>query len=65
LDVVQQGLLRAWMVLAGGTEVRNFQAWLYTIVRNAAYSEQARGADDRPAWPGRRRPVLRRARRWR
>ena len=44
-DVVQQGLLRAWMALAGGTEVRNFQAWLYTIVRNAAYSEQARGTE--------------------
>src|ERR1700732_2467703 len=44
-DVVQQGLLRAWVSLDAGTEVRNVQAWLYTIVRNAAYTEHARGAD--------------------
>ncbi|HUZ29498.1 MAG TPA: RNA polymerase sigma factor [Solirubrobacteraceae bacterium] len=44
-DVVQQGLLRAWVSLDAGTEVRNVQAWLYTIVRNAAYTEHARGAE--------------------
>jgi RNA polymerase sigma factor (sigma-70 family) len=35
-DVVQQSLLKAWMALAVGTEVRDFKPWLYSIVRNTA-----------------------------
>ena len=35
-DVVQQSLLKAWMALAAGTEVRDFKPWLYSIVRNTA-----------------------------
>jgi RNA polymerase sigma factor (sigma-70 family) len=35
-DVVQQTLLKAWMALAAGTDVRDFKPWLYSIVRNTA-----------------------------
>jgi RNA polymerase sigma factor (sigma-70 family) len=35
-DVVQQSLLKAWIALAAGTEVRDFKPWLYSIVRNTA-----------------------------
>jgi RNA polymerase sigma factor (sigma-70 family) len=35
-DVVQQSLLKAWIALATGTEVRDFKPWLYSIVRNTA-----------------------------
>jgi RNA polymerase sigma factor (sigma-70 family) len=42
-DVVQQSLVKAWMALAGGTEVRDFKPWLYSIVRNTALNSM-RGA---------------------
>jgi RNA polymerase sigma factor (sigma-70 family) len=35
-DAVQQGLLRAWLALRDGTEVRDAKPWLYRIVHNAA-----------------------------
>jgi len=35
-DAVQLALLKAWMALAAGTEVRDFRPWLYSIVRNTA-----------------------------
>jgi RNA polymerase sigma factor (sigma-70 family) len=35
-DVVQQALMRAWVSLQGGAEVRDVSAWLYRIVHNAA-----------------------------
>jgi RNA polymerase sigma factor (sigma-70 family) len=35
-DVVQQSLLKAWIALTAGTEVRDFKPWLYSIVRNTA-----------------------------
>src|SRR6202000_762309 len=30
-DVLQQALLRAWLALSGGTEVRDVRPWLYPI----------------------------------
>jgi RNA polymerase sigma factor (sigma-70 family) len=35
-DAVQQGLLKAWLALQQGTEVREARAWLYRVVHNAA-----------------------------
>jgi RNA polymerase sigma factor (sigma-70 family) len=35
-DALQQGLLRAWMALQSGAEVRDPKAWMYRIVHNAA-----------------------------
>jgi RNA polymerase sigma factor (sigma-70 family) len=35
-DALQQGLLRAWLALQGGTEVRDPKAWMYRVVHNAA-----------------------------
>ncbi|HYL71111.1 MAG TPA: sigma-70 family RNA polymerase sigma factor [Candidatus Dormibacteraeota bacterium] len=35
-DALQQGLMKAWLALRGGTEVRDVRAWLYRIVHNAA-----------------------------
>ena len=35
-DVVQQALMRAWVSLQGGAQVRDVSAWLYRIVHNAA-----------------------------
>ncbi len=35
-DAVQQGLLRAWLALERGDDVRELRAWLYRIVHNTA-----------------------------
>jgi RNA polymerase sigma factor (sigma-70 family) len=35
-DVLQQSLLKAWLALQGGTEVRELRPWLYRIVHNTA-----------------------------
>jgi RNA polymerase sigma factor (sigma-70 family) len=35
-DVLQQSLLKAWLALEGGTEVRELRPWLYRIVHNTA-----------------------------
>ena len=45
-DVLQQGLLQAWVALAGETEVRDPRAWLYRIVHNAAISSLRRNGTD-------------------
>ncbi|HWX97248.1 MAG TPA: RNA polymerase sigma factor [Solirubrobacteraceae bacterium] len=42
-DVVQQALLRAWMALGRGGEVRSPKAWLYRTVHNTAVNAM-RGA---------------------
>lgn len=35
-DALQHALLKAWLALQGGTEVRELRAWLYRIVHNTA-----------------------------
>lgn len=35
-DVLQQALLKAWMALQAGTQVRELRPWLYRIVHNTA-----------------------------
>jgi RNA polymerase sigma factor (sigma-70 family) len=35
-DALQQALLKAWLALEGGAEVRALRPWLYRIVHNAA-----------------------------
>ena len=35
-DVLQQALLKAWVALQGGAEVRELRPWLYRIVHNTA-----------------------------
>ena len=35
-DVLQQALLKAWIALQAGTEVRGLRPWLYRIVHNTA-----------------------------
>ncbi len=43
-DVLQQALMKAWISLQRGAEVRDVSAWLYRIVHNAAIDAH-RGAD--------------------
>ncbi|MGH2852654.1 MAG: RNA polymerase sigma factor [Solirubrobacteraceae bacterium] len=42
-DAVQQGLLRAWLALRDGTEVRDVKPWLYSIVHNTALNMRRSG----------------------
>lgn len=35
-DALQHALLKAWLALQGGTEVRELRAWLYRVVHNTA-----------------------------
>ncbi len=45
-DAVQQGLLRAWLALERGDEVRELRAWLYRIVHNTAINIMRRAPED-------------------
>jgi RNA polymerase sigma factor (sigma-70 family) len=46
-DVLQQALLRAWMALSDGADVRDLRPWLYRIVHNTAVNAM-RGAAELP-----------------
>src|SRR5438477_1931816 len=41
-DVLQQGLLQAWIAIGRDAEVRDVRAWLYRIVHNIAISDHRR-----------------------
>ncbi len=45
-DVLQQALLKAWLSLAAGTEVRELRPWLYRIVHNTAVNAIRASAAD-------------------
>src|SRR5271165_3326997 len=45
-DVLQQAMTKAWLAVAGGTEIRDFKAWLYRVVHNAAVNSIRRTRDD-------------------
>lgn len=45
-DAVQQGLLRAWLALERGDDVRELRAWLYRIVHNTAINIMRRAPED-------------------
>ncbi len=47
-DVLQHALLKSWLALSGGTEVRQLKAWLYRVVHNAAVNAM-RDAAHEPA----------------
>jgi RNA polymerase sigma factor (sigma-70 family) len=51
-DVVQQSLLRAWMALGRGGEVRAPKAWLYRTVHNTAVNAMRRARDHGPLEEG-------------
>jgi RNA polymerase sigma factor (sigma-70 family) len=53
-DVVQQALLRAWMALQRGGEVRAPKAWLYRTVHNTAVNVMRGAGDDGPLEDGAR-----------
>jgi RNA polymerase sigma factor (sigma-70 family) len=46
-DVLQQALLKAWLALREGTEVRDLKAWLYRVVHNTAVNTVRSAARDR------------------
>jgi RNA polymerase sigma factor (sigma-70 family) len=50
-DVVQQALLKAWLALCDGAEVREPRAWLHRIVHNTAVNA-IRGTREVPTDPG-------------
>jgi RNA polymerase sigma factor (sigma-70 family) len=45
-DVVQQGLLQAWVALQRGADVRDARPWLYRIVHNAALGMRTASRND-------------------
>jgi len=45
-DVVQQALLKTWIALRGGAEVRDIKAWLYRVVHNTAVNALRDGVHD-------------------
>ncbi len=49
-DVVQQALMKAWLALGAGAEVREPRAWLYRIVHNTAVNA-IRAAREVPTEP--------------
>jgi RNA polymerase sigma factor (sigma-70 family) len=46
-DVLQQALLKTWIALRGGAEVRDLKAWLYRVVHNTAVNAVRDAAHDR------------------
>lgn len=46
-DVLQQALLKTWIALRGGAEVRDIKAWLYRVVHNTAVNSVRDAAHDR------------------
>jgi RNA polymerase sigma factor (sigma-70 family) len=50
-DVLQQSLLRAWMSLRRGTEVRELKPWLYRIVHNTAVNAMRSSREDHASLP--------------
>jgi RNA polymerase sigma factor (sigma-70 family) len=46
-DVLQQALLKTWIALRGGAEVRDIKAWLYRVVHNTAVNAVRDSAHDR------------------
>lgn len=50
-DVLQHALLRAWLALKRGDDVRELRAWLYRIVRNTAVDALRRGAEQHAPLP--------------
>src|SRR5438445_9577791 len=51
-DVVQQALVRAWLALARGGEVRAPKAWLYRTVHNTAVNAMRSARDHGPLEDG-------------
>lgn len=46
-DVLQQALLKTWIALRDGAEVRDIKAWLYRVVHNAAVNAVRDAVHDR------------------
>ena len=46
-DVVQEALLRAWQLDAGGEPIRSLEAWMAATATNLARSWRAMKAEDR------------------
>ena len=46
-DVLQQALLKTWIALRDGAEVRDLKAWLYRVVHNTAVNAVRDAAHDR------------------
>jgi RNA polymerase sigma factor (sigma-70 family) len=46
-DALQHALLKAWLALQGGTEVRELRAWLYRIVHNTAINVMRSSPEER------------------
>jgi RNA polymerase sigma factor (sigma-70 family) len=55
-DVLQQALLKTWIALRGGAEVRDIKAWLYRVVHNTALNAVRDAAHDGEPLPD---PTLR------
>jgi RNA polymerase sigma factor (sigma-70 family) len=45
-EVLQQALMKAWLALGSGTEVRHPKSWLYRIVHNAAVNALRGSSED-------------------
>lgn len=46
-DVLQQALLKIWIALRGGSEVRDLKAWMYRVVHNTAINSVRDAVHDR------------------
>jgi RNA polymerase sigma factor (sigma-70 family) len=45
-EVLQQALLRVWLAMRSGTEVRDPKSWLFRIVHNGAVNAMSRTSED-------------------